>query len=135
MLSVTGVISSFLLFWFFNSYQGLPRGEVQTAMFLKLLVAGHMTLYLTRSPGWMWQKPRPNLWMFLALEGTQITGTLVAVYGLLVTSITWITAGIVWAYAIVWILILDAVKRITYRILHKVRVTEHPKGKAKREQQ
>jgi H+-transporting ATPase len=121
VLSVTGLISSFLLFWYFSFHQALPRGEVQTLMFLKLLVAGHMTLFVTRSRGWLWQKPWPNLWMFLALEGTQVAGTLVAVYGFLVTPIGWLNAGIVWAYAIVWILVLDAVKILSYYVMDQLR--------------
>ena len=127
VLSVIGLVSSFLLFWYFNFYRELPRGEVQTLMFLKLLVAGHMTLFVTRSRGWMWHKPWPNLWMFLALEGTQVAGTLVAVFGLLVTPIGWLNAAIVWGYAIVWILVLDAAKVLTYRVLDGVRGIEPPK--------
>ena len=135
VLSVTGVISSFLLFWYFTFPYDLPRDQVQTAMFLKLLVAGHMTLYLTRSRGWMWQKPWPNLWMFLALEGTQVAGTLVAVFGILVAPIGWAVAGIVWAYAIVWIVMLDGVKVPTYRVLDRIRGMEPPKRKKRTEDQ
>ncbi len=127
VLGVAGVIESFTLFCYFLFFRNLPREVVQSAMFLKLLVAGHMTLYLARSRGWMWQKPWPNLWMVAALESTQVVGTLAAVYGVLIAPIGWAIAGIVWGYAILWILLLDAVKVLTYRILDHLRGHQPPK--------
>ena len=49
VLGILGVISSFLLFWIVEQYLRLPLATVQTAIFLKLLVAGHLTIYLTRN--------------------------------------------------------------------------------------
>jgi H+-transporting ATPase len=115
VLSVGGVISSFILFWYIFQQAGLQTEVVQTMIFLKLLVAGHMTIFLTRNTGWMWQKPYPNIWLFLALEGTQIIGTLFAVYGILVHPIGWAKAGIVWLYAIVWLLLLNGAKILTIK--------------------
>ncbi|MBD3335004.1 MAG: plasma-membrane proton-efflux P-type ATPase, partial [Candidatus Eisenbacteria bacterium] len=110
ILSVAGVISSFLLFWFLDTQLEFDRQTLQTMLFLKLLVAGHMTIFLTRSKGWLWQRPWPHPVLFFALEGTQIAGTLVAVYGFLVHPIGWGKALAVWAYAMVWLFLLDAVK-------------------------
>jgi len=110
ILGIGGVISSFVLFWYVRVELGLPFEAVQTVMFLKLLVAGHMTLFLCRNDGWLWERPFPSLTLFVALEGTQIAGTLVAVYGLLVHPIGWALALGVWGYAIVWLLLLNAVK-------------------------
>ncbi len=110
VLSVGGLISSFLLFWFVFHNLGWEEEVVQTMIFLKLLIAGHMTIYLTRNTGWMWQRPYPRLIFFLAVEATQIVGTLFAVYGVLIHPIGWAKAGIVWGYAIVWMLLLNALK-------------------------
>lgn len=120
VLGVSGVISSFIAFIYVRSFLGFPQEMVQTMMFLKLLVAGHMTIFLTRNLGWLWDRPWPNLSMFLALEGTQIIGTLVAVYGWLVAPIGWIPALCIWAYAIVWMLALNAVKVLSYRLLTRL---------------
>jgi H+-transporting ATPase len=87
-------------------------------MFLKLLVAGHLTLFLTRHTGWMWQKPYPDLRLFLSLEGTQILGTLFAVYGWFIHPIGWAKAGIVWGYAIIWLLIMNLIKVLTVKFLN-----------------
>ncbi|MCF8234246.1 MAG: plasma-membrane proton-efflux P-type ATPase [Bacteroidales bacterium] len=119
VLSVTGVISSFLLYWYLRTQANASTETIQTMIFLKLLVAGHMTIFLTRNTGALWQKPYPSLLLFLTLEGTQVIGTLFAVYGILIPPIGWANAGIVWAYAFVWIFMLSGVKILTYKILEK----------------
>lgn len=119
VLSIGGVISSFIFFWYIFQNLGWDKQTVQTMIFLKLLVAGHMTIFLTRNTGWLWQKPYPNWILIAALEGTQIIGTLFAVYGWLIHPIGWANAGIVWGYAVVWILFLNAIKVLTINILNK----------------
>jgi H+-transporting ATPase len=119
ILSVGGVISSFILFWFITSQMDYSEGAVRTIIFLKLLIAGHMTIFLTRNTGWLWDKPYPNIWFFIALEGTQVLGTLFAVYGWIIPPIGWGRALAVWGYAIVWLLFLNVVKVIGYRIMEK----------------
>jgi H+-transporting ATPase len=119
MLGIAGVASSFLLFWYVETTMDLPQAELQTMFFLKLLVAGHMTIFLTRNQGWLWSKPLPALTLFLTLEGTQIAGTLVAVYGILVEPIGWALAGIVWGYALVWLLLLNAAKVLMLKLMNR----------------
>lgn len=102
-LGVVGVFETFLLFWYFDSVMHLPRELIQTAIFLKLLVSGHMTLYVTRNQKWFWTRPLPALKLFLTTEGTQVIGTLIAVYGLLVTPIGWKLALMVWVYCLAWL--------------------------------
>jgi H+-transporting ATPase len=50
-LGFLGVIASFGVFWFAERHLHLPRPTIQTLIFLKLLVAGHLTIYLTRNVG------------------------------------------------------------------------------------
>ncbi|MBD3257389.1 HAD-IC family P-type ATPase, partial [candidate division GN15 bacterium] len=117
ILGIGGVVSSFILLWFTREHLSLAPQVVQTIMFLKLLVAGHMTIFLTRNRRWLWDRPWPNLLVFLALEGTQIIGTLFAVYGIVMAPIGWIPALYVWAYAIVWLLILNVLKVLSEKLL------------------
>jgi hypothetical protein len=44
-----------------------------------------LKVYITRSEGWFWQRPWPAPLLFWATFGTEILGTLIAVYGLLIT--------------------------------------------------
>ncbi len=116
VLGVVGVGSAFLLFWLGERVFHLDRAHVQTLMYLKLSVAGHLTIFLTRTRGPFWSiKPAKVLWM--AVLGTQIIATLIAVYGLFMTPLGWKYAGFVWAYAIAWALFTDRLKLLAYRIL------------------
>ena len=56
-LGVYGVIESFVLYWLLRDYFGLAQPAVQALIFLKLLVSGHMTIYLTRNVGPVWERP------------------------------------------------------------------------------
>jgi H+-transporting ATPase len=85
-----------------------------------LSVAGHLTIFLTRTRGPFWSiRPAKILW--IAVVGTQIMATLIAVYGFLMPPLGWGWAGFVWAYALVWFLVSDRVKLLAYRILDPVK--------------
>ena len=59
----------------------LDRAVIQTLIYLKLSVAGHLTIFLTRTRGPFWSiRPARILW--IAVLGTQIVATLIAVFGL-----------------------------------------------------
>jgi H+-transporting ATPase len=114
-LGLIGVVESFGLFWFADRVLHMPRPELQTLIFLKLLVAGHLTIYVTRNIGWFWQRPLPNWRLFFACEATQVLGTLAAVYGWIVHPIGWGYALLVWGYALTWFAIENIGKILTYR--------------------
>jgi len=121
LLGILGVVASFLLFWIAERYFHIDRAEVQSLIFLKLLVAGHLTIYLTRNKGPIWQRPWPSWKLFVATETTQIIGTLAAVYGWFITPIGWGYAGLVWGYALVWFLINSAFKMMAYALINRSR--------------
>jgi H+-transporting ATPase len=118
VLGVMGVISAFALFWIAEKYLQLPRPIVQSLMFLKLLVAGHLTIYITRSAGTFWSRPWPNWRLVVATETTQVIGTLAAVYGWGMTPLGWKYALAVWVYALAWFFINDMVKVEVHRMLN-----------------
>jgi H+-transporting ATPase len=118
MLGTLGVIASFVLFWIAERYFRLDRATIQTVIFLKLLVAGHLTIYLTRNKGAIWRRPWPSWRLFAATETTQLIGTLAAVYGWFVTPIGWQLAALVWGYALVWFLINSGFKIAAYELLN-----------------
>ncbi len=84
-------------------------------MYLKLSVAGHLTIFLTRTRGPFWSH-RPARILWAAVLGTQIVATLIAVYGLFMTPLGWGWALFVWGYALVWFLVNDRVKLLAYRV-------------------
>jgi len=116
VLGVTGVIGSFLLFFILRE-NGFSEQMIQSMMFIKLIVAGHSTLYITRTEGWFWRRPWPAPLLFWATFGTEILGTLIVVYGFLVTPIGWKYALWMWAYALAWFFVDNAAKMLAYRLL------------------
>ncbi|MEJ2231848.1 MAG: HAD-IC family P-type ATPase, partial [Nitrospirales bacterium] len=116
VLGITGVIASFLLFFLLKE-AGFSEPMIQSMLFLKLIVAGHSTLYITRTEGWFWQRPYPAPLLFGATFGTEILGTLIAVYGVLVTPVGWEYALWMWGYALAWFVVNDVAKMLTYRLL------------------
>jgi H+-transporting ATPase len=119
VLGVAGVVASFLVFWIARVYLGLPTPVVQTVIFLKLLVAGHFTIYLTRIAGPFWRRPWPSWKLVVAGESTKVIGTLAAVYGWFVTPIGWTYALAVWGYAIAWFLVNGAIKVGAERLMSR----------------
>jgi H+-transporting ATPase len=116
VLGVVGVVSAFGLFYLGERVFHLDRAHIQTLMYLKLSVAGHLTIFLTRTRGPFWSH-RPALILWTAVLGTQIVATLIAVYGLFMTPLGWGWALFVWAYALAWFVFNDRVKLLTYRIV------------------
>ncbi|HTQ15357.1 MAG TPA: plasma-membrane proton-efflux P-type ATPase [Rhizomicrobium sp.] len=116
VLGGLGVIASFSLFYIAERYLHLPRPQIQTLIFLKLLVAGHLTIYLTRTPGWFFMRPFPSWKLVAAAETTQAIGTLAAVYGWFMAPIGWQYALLVWAYALAWFAVNAVVKVWTWRL-------------------
>ena len=120
VLGVIGVVAAFGLFYLGERVFHLDRPHIQTLMYLKLSVAGHLTIFLTRTRGPFWSiRPARILWM--AVLGTQTLATLIAVYGVFMTPLGWKWAGFVWGYALIWFLINDRVKLLAYRIFDPVK--------------
>ena len=116
VLGVTGVLSSFLLFYILIELDYSVE-MIQSLFFAKLVVAGHGTIYNTRNKDWFWKKPHPSWILFGATFATRILGTLIAVYGIFITPIGWGKAALMWAYALAWFLLNDVIKMVAYRVL------------------
>ncbi|MGA7179233.1 MAG: plasma-membrane proton-efflux P-type ATPase [Thiobacillaceae bacterium] len=115
VLGLAGVVASFGLFYLGERVFHLDRAHIQTLMYLKLSVAGHMTIFVTRTRGPFWSiRPARILWT--AVLGTQIIATLIAVYGVLMMPLGWGWAAFVWGYALLWFLVNDRVKLLAYRM-------------------
>jgi H+-transporting ATPase len=115
VLGVIGTIAIFGLFYLSLNVFHLDHEHTQTMMYLKMSVAGHLTIFLTRTRGPFWSI-RPAKILLIAVFGTQAIATLIAVYGLFMTPIGWGYAGIVWGYALIWFFVNDRVKLLAYRI-------------------
>ncbi len=112
-----GVIESFGMFWIVRDYLALSLPLVQALIFLKLLVSGHMTIYLTRNKGPIWERPWPSWKLVVPCETTQLIGTLVVVYGWFMAPTGWLYVLMVWGYTLVSFFVASAIKIGAYGLL------------------
>ncbi len=133
VLGLVGPIAAFGLFYLGDRIFHLGHPELQTMMYLMLSVAGHLTIFQTRTRG-PWWSTRPAWILLAAVFGTQAAATLISVYGAwLVTPLGWKYAGIVWGYAFAWFLVTDPVKLLAYKVLDTVKADSAPKPDAEAE--
>ena len=128
VLGVIGTVAIFGLFYLSLKVFHLDHAHTQTMMYLKMSVAGHLTIFLTRTRGPFWSI-RPARILLIAVFGTQAVATLIAVYGLFMTPLGWGYAGIVWGYALAWFFVNDRVKLLAYRIFDSPKAAAAAKAK------
>ena len=116
VLGLVGPIAAFGLFYLGDRVLHIDRPQIQTMMYLLLSVAGHLTIFQTRTRG-PWWSTRPATILLVAVVGTQTIATLICLFGFLVTPLWWGWAAMVWAYALAWFLLTDPVKLLAYRVL------------------
>jgi H+-transporting ATPase len=130
VLGLFGVVSAFGLFFLAERVFHLDRPHIQTLMYLKLSVAGHLTIFLTRTRGPFWSiRPARALWM--AVLGTQIVATCLAVFGIFMTPLPWHWALFLWGYALAWALVNDRVKLVAYWVLERSKAKADAKAAPK----
>ncbi len=117
VLGLVGVIETFLLLVIAHSWPDLSAPQIQTIVFLKLSIAGHLTLFVARTRRPMLTRPYPAPLLMTAIFATQALAALIAGFGVLVTAISWTDIGLLWVYCLVWVFIEDAIKLALYRRL------------------
>ena len=117
-LGILGVIESFFVLYLGINILKLSLPVLQSFIYLKLSVAGHLTVFMARTKGHFWEiKPAPQL--FFAIVGTQLIATLITVYGILLPAMGWFLAGVIWAEALLAFFIIDAIKVRFYKFLNR----------------
>ncbi len=115
-LGLIGVVSSFLFFYIGKDILHLGTDTLQAFIFLNLVIAGHFTIFLSRTKGPFWSV-KPSSKLFWSAVITKIVATFFAVYGWFISPIGWNLALIVWAYAIVTFVITDLLKVYFYNVM------------------
>ncbi|MDR6758112.1 H+-transporting ATPase [Mycoplana sp. BE70] len=115
MLALIGVVQSIILVRYLHHEQYFELAPLQTAMFMQLVIAGHLLLFSTRTTGFFFQPPFPEWRFFSAIMGTQVLAACMAAFGWLVTPISWRLIGFIWLYNLVWLFVIDLLKLAMYR--------------------
>jgi H+-transporting ATPase len=119
VLGLIGVAETFLLLWIARDYLSLTTAQMQSFIYLKLAVAGHLTLLVVRSKEPFWKKPHPSAPLLWAVLGTQAVAALIVGLGIIVEPIPWSLVGLVWLYCLAWMFIEDLAKLQLYRHLEQ----------------
>jgi H+-transporting ATPase len=115
VLGAFAMLRSFGIFYLGDSVLDLNHDVIRTLVYLNLSIGGHLTLFASRTRGPFWSiKPAPIL--LIAVVGTQVVATFIAVYGFAMTPLGWTNAGIVWGFCLGMFLLQDLVKLAAYRI-------------------
>ena len=133
-MGIVGVVGSFGMLLIAMDWLHLDVTQIQTYVFLKMAVAGHLVLFVARTKGHFWQRPWPAPIMIWSAVVTKLAATLLAAYGFgLITPITWPEIALIWGYSIASALLTDWVKVQVYR--HMDRGTSRHRGFLSRLQQ
>ncbi len=120
VIGAVGVVFSFMMFYVSEQILQLGRPLIQTLMFMKLAVAGHLTIYLTRTgKHHFWTRPYPAGILFWTTEATQLVGVLFAVYGVFMVPLTWKWAFFALGWALADFVAADFIKIYFYRRLEQ----------------
>jgi H+-transporting ATPase len=118
VLGLTGVAGSFLMLIIAKNWLKLDIPQIQTYIFLKMAVAGHLTLFVTRTPRMFLRKPHPAPILLWSTVVTKLLATLFVVYPFgLITPISWKVVGIIWAYCLAWLFMGDMAKLMVLKHL------------------
>lgn len=117
VLGVIGVAETFLLLIIAKNEFHVSLEQLQTIIFLKLAVAGHLTLFVARTRQCFLTRPFPAPVLLFAIISTQIVAALIAGFGWFVTPVPWEYVGFIWAYCLFWVFIEDSLKLWVYRHL------------------
>ena len=117
ILGLVGVVETFGMLLIAKFLLNINNAQIQSLIYLKLAVAGHLTLFVARTRRPFLSKPYPAPILLGAILGTQAVAAMIVGFGFLVARIPWSLVGFVWAYCLVWVFIEDAVKIHVYRHL------------------
>ena len=126
-MGIVGVVGSFGMLLIAMDWMHLDVAQIQTYVFLKMAVAGHLVLFVARTKGHFWERPWPAPIMVWSAVITKLAATLLAAYGFgLITPITWPEIALIWGYSIASSFVTDIVKVQVYR--HLSRETPRHRG-------
>jgi H+-transporting ATPase len=115
-LGVIGVFSSFGILYIGTQVFNLDPYVLQSFIYLKLSVAGHLTVFVARTKRSFWSV-KPAKPLLLAVIATQLVATIITVYGILLPAMGWGLALFVWGYALSLFILTDFAKVHLYKLL------------------
>jgi H+-transporting ATPase len=123
-LGIIGVFSSFGILYIGLMVLKLNPLVLQSFIYLKLSVAGHLTVFVARTKGPFWSV-KPAKPLLFAVIATQLVATIITVYGILLPAMGWGLALLVWGYALSLFIVTDFAKVRLYKLLDHTGIKFH----------
>lgn len=117
ILGFLSVAQTFGLLYIGDKILHMDIPHLQTAIFLQLVVGGHLMLFVTRNRKSFWRAPYPAWPLFGAIIATQIFAVFITGFGWLVPQLQWTDIAWIWVYNLIWMFILDAAKLGSNRLM------------------
>ena len=115
VLGLIGVVETFGILVIAKVWLHLDMQQIQTFIFLKLAVAGHLTLFVARTQRPFFTRPYPSPLLLWSAIFTKLLATLFVVYPMgLITPISWSQVALIWGYCMAWIFVEDLAKLFVY---------------------
>ncbi len=109
LYGITGVFNSLIIFFIFTYWLHSDWQTIQTIFFLKLVVSGHMLIYVAHTSG-RWWKNWPSWQVILSTSLTQVLATCMAIGGVFTQAIPLKFALFVWIWSFFWMQISELTK-------------------------
>jgi H+-transporting ATPase len=123
-LGIIGVFSTFGILYIGLVVMKLNLIVLQSFIYLKLSVAGNMTVFVARTKGHFWSV-KPAKQLLFASIAVQLTAIIITVYGVLLPAMGWGLAALVWGYALSLFVVTDFAKVRLYKLLDHTGIKFH----------
>ena len=116
-LGFFSLIQSFgMLIWaYYEAHHGHLLGIDSTQMvtsivFVQLVTGGHLLVLVARARTWFFLRPFPAWQLWVTLLSMATIGVLLAGFGWFIPKVPWSVIGIVLAYNLIWVFIMNVIK-------------------------
>lgn len=125
VLGLAGLASSYGLYFILRHLAlsgAISRAQLQTAMFLKLSVSGHMLFFCARNRYNWFRPPAPGKALLVAILSTMAFATTISLTGLgpILSALSPVYVLAVWIWCLVMWQVTDAVKLVAYRLAGRI---------------
>ncbi|WP_240097740.1 plasma-membrane proton-efflux P-type ATPase [Thermomonas flagellata] len=98
------------VFYAWAARQGLDQAQLQTVVFLLLVLGNQAGIYVLRTDARLWRQ-RPSRWLLAATAGDLVVVGLLAGFGILMAAVPWPVLLALYLASAAFALLLDALKR------------------------
>ncbi len=116
LYGITGILNSLILFLLMVYVFHFSWDVIQTVFFLKLMISGHMLIYVAHTKE-RWYKFLPSTQVVFATSITQIAASLMAWIGIFMTGIPLLYILGVWIWSFAWMQMTELTKIVDQRFV------------------